>query len=69
MARLADVCGNTGIRTLLARLRARGRLPHAVLLEGIPGCGRRTLALALAQSLLCAQSVDGDACGACDSCR
>jgi DNA polymerase III delta' subunit len=67
--KLADVCGNAGIRRLLARLRARDRLPHALLLEGLPGCGRRTLAMSLAQALLCEKPSAGDACGSCDSCR
>src|SRR4051812_14312651 len=69
MPRLSEVVGQSGTRRLLARLIAGDKLPHAVLLEGIPGCGRRTLALALAQSLLCPQRKDGDACGGCDSCR
>jgi DNA polymerase-3 subunit delta' len=66
---LAAVIGQAAPARLLSRLVARGRLPHAVLLEGVPGCGRRTLALALAQALLCAAPVAGDACGACPSCR
>ncbi len=69
MPRLADVIGQPGLVTLLARLIAAGRLPHAVMLEGIPGCGRRTLARATAQALLCPQAAGGDACGACASCR
>jgi len=53
---------------LLARIVARGKLPHAVLLEGTPGCGRRTVARALAAALLCRQPAAGDACGTCASC-
>lgn len=66
--RLAEVLGHEALCGLLARLVARGRLPHAVLLEGRPGGGRRTLARALAAALLCARRVAGDACGVCPSC-
>jgi DNA polymerase III delta' subunit len=67
--RLREVIGQTALARLMARLIARGRLPPALLLEGTPGCGRRTLALAIAQAVLCAQREDGDACGRCSSCR
>jgi DNA polymerase III delta' subunit len=67
--RLHDVIGQTALARLLTKLIARDRLPHAVLLEGVPGCGRRTLALALAQALLCTAPVAGEACGQCPSCR
>jgi DNA polymerase-3 subunit delta' len=66
--RLADVLGQGGLTALLKRLLRANRLPHAALLEGVPGCGRRTLARALAQSLLCASPHEGDSCGACESC-
>ena len=67
--RLTDVIGQGSIARLIARLIAKGRLPHALLLEGVPGSGRRTLATAIAQAVLCAAPVAGDACGACASCR
>jgi DNA polymerase III delta' subunit len=65
---LSDVLGQP-VTELLARLIARDRLPHALLFEGLPGCGRRTVALALAQALLCPERRAGDACGECASCR
>ncbi len=67
--RLCEVIGQNALTRLMARLIARGRLPPALLLEGVPGCGRRTLSLAIAQAVLCQQRRDGDACGACASCR
>jgi DNA polymerase III delta' subunit len=67
--RLSEVIGQSGLARLMARLIARRRLPPALLLEGVPGCGRRTLALAIAQAVLCARAQDGDACGECSSCR
>lgn len=67
--RLAEVIGQGAIARLVARLISRERLPHALLLEGVPGCGRRTLATAIAQAVLCAAPLAGDACGVCASCR
>lgn len=66
---LAGIIGHGGLPKLIARLIARGRLPHAIILEGIAGCGRRTVAQAMAQALLCHQPRAGDACGTCESCR
>ena len=47
----------------------RGRLPHAILLYGAAGIGKRDFATLLAQSLLCERpAVDGQPCTACPSC-
>lgn len=54
-------------RLLVAR-RARGAMPHAILLCGAAGLGQREFAERCAGWLLCEQ--DGDApCGTCRSCR
>lgn len=48
----------------------RHRLPHAVLLHGRAGIGKYQFARTLSQSLLCTTpSVDGHACGSCQSCH
>lgn len=46
------------------------RLPHAILLSGPAGCGKRDFAQGLAKRLLC-ESASGamEACGACLSCN
>jgi DNA polymerase-3 subunit delta' len=45
------------------------RLPHAILLTGAAGIGKRHLASCLAHSLLCDNRLDdGSACGRCRSC-
>jgi DNA polymerase III subunit delta' len=55
-------------QSLLARLRT-GSVPHALLLAGPSGLGKREFADALARSLLCtSRADDGSACGACKSC-
>ena len=49
----AKFVGNQATVSLLRRLKQAGKLPHALIFEGIAGIGRRTLARALAQALLC----------------
>jgi len=54
-----------------ARLQARRErdaLPHALLMCGAAGLGKRAFAQRFVQGLLCQQSVDGEACGHCRSC-
>jgi len=56
-------------RQLIAR-RTQDRLPHALLLCGAEGLGKRTFAAAFAAALLCQQPrSDGSACGDCRACR
>lgn len=48
----------------------RQRMPHALLLAGPLGVGKRELAKNWAQSLLCERpTADGEACGACEGCH
>ena len=58
-------------RTLAQDLLARrARWPHAMLIAGPAGIGKRVLAQFLARALLCeAPTPDGAPCGACASCR
>ena len=54
---------------IIAR-RARGTMPHALLLCGSPGLGKREFANALTHALLCEQPVpSGEACGTCRACQ
>jgi len=55
-------------RQLMQR-RSRGTLPHALLLCGPQGLGKREFAEAFAAALLCQQPRDdGSACGVCRAC-
>lgn len=48
----------------------RERLPHALLITGPAGIGKRDLAAHFAQALLCeAAPDDGNPCGTCGACR
>lgn len=52
-----------------AWLRQRERFAHAWLIHGTSGIGKQQFALASAASLLCAQPLDGLACGHCQDCQ
>jgi DNA polymerase-3 subunit delta' len=47
---------------------AEDRVPHALMLFGPPGTGKRSLAVAMAQYLACADPQEHDSCGVCPSC-
>lgn len=54
----------------LGERRRRGALPHALLLAGPAGLGKREFADAFANALLCqSPRPDGIACGACRTCH
>jgi len=67
--RLDDVRGHERIRAILARALERDRLPPAMLFAGPHGVGKKTLALALAQAVLCEKAPAAEPCGACRTCR
>lgn len=49
--------------------RERNAMPHALLLAGAAGLGKRAFATRLVRSLLCTEPVDGEACGHCRACQ
>lgn len=53
----------------LQQRRRRESLPHALLLSGPAGLGKRDFLRRFVQGLLCQQSEDGEPCGVCRSCR
>ncbi|MDN5925257.1 MAG: DNA polymerase III subunit delta' [Xanthomonadales bacterium] len=46
----------------------RGQLPHALLIDGERGLGKRVFAERLLHGRLCQQPLDGVACGQCKAC-
>lgn len=65
--RFDGFAGNARVKEQFTQLERAGRMPHAFLLEGEPGCGKRTLARLLAGWALC--SGEGEApCGICPNC-
>lgn len=61
-----QVIGQERVVEALQRTIARDRVAHAYLFYGPDGVGKRAVALAMAQALLCEQVVP---CGACTACR
>ena len=65
--RFDTLLGNDRLKQNLAESLARNHISHFYLISGPRGSGKKTLALALAQAILC---TDGHrACGKCESCR
>ena len=64
-AATADLVGHGWALDLLARSIERGRPSHAYLITGLPHVGKFSVALAMAQQLLCAAV---PACGHCRHC-
>ncbi|MBN1847914.1 MAG: DNA polymerase III subunit delta' [Deltaproteobacteria bacterium] len=53
----------------LKQVIAGGKIPHAYLFTGIPGVGKTTTALALAQALNCREPINEEGCGGCRACK
>ncbi len=66
---LCSVLGNVSLRNRIGAAIACGRLPHALLIDGVHGSGKMTLALEIAAALNCKSGADTLPCGKCDSCR
>ena len=66
----ADFAGNASIKRRLAAEIDAGHYPHALLIEGPLGSGRRTLARLIARAALC-RDTDHSArpCGTCAACQ
>ena len=60
-----QIQGHELVKDQLKQALAKGRLAHALLFSGPSGIGKRKMAWALAQSLLCEQR---EACGSCYNC-
>jgi DNA polymerase III subunit delta' len=69
----SDFHGNAEVVHRLREMLARNRFPHAVILSGVRGSGKYTLALMLAQALNCLSPTETDGlpdfCGQCANCR
>ena len=57
------------LEQILDRYLHSGRMPHALLLSGVAGIGKLSLARELARVLLCRQPQRYSACGDCKACK
>lgn len=67
--KFSEILGQDGVKDRLRAMIDNGRLPHALLLEGVAGTGKFQLARAAVQYLHCTnRTAEGDSCGRCPSC-
>ena len=64
-----EVLAQNDIKESLLKSVEGGRLPHAMLFLGPTGYGTLSMAVALAQYLLCTNRLPGGACGQCNHCH
>lgn len=64
-----DIIGQEPAKALFRQMVQSDRLPHALLFLAAPGSGGLSLALALAQFLLCENQDGSNACGQCSHCK
>ncbi len=67
MSAFEKFAGNGAVTERLDTMLRSGRIPHALIIEGAAGTGRRTLAGMLARALAC--TGENKPCGECPSCR
>lgn len=65
--RFDGFAGNEQVKEQLSLAFEEHRLPHAIILEGAQGCGKRTLAAILARAAVCTGQGEKP-CGACPGC-
>lgn len=59
--------GNENVFSIIENMLSHGRIPHAIMLDGAKGLGKRSVAEELAKAILCDNS--HNYCGVCRSCE
>lgn len=62
------IAGNTQLLSELRQMKQNHHLPHALLLHGPQGCGKKLIAEWFAMLVMCEQTTDAP-CGVCKNCR
>ncbi len=68
MSEIQKILGNQNNIRHLKEAAKLGRLPHAYIINGAAGSGKKTFATYLAAALLCDEAIDKAPCGVCPSC-
>ena len=66
--KFAEIIGQQELKEYFRRADAGERLAHAYIVEGSRGSGKRMLAEAAANFLLCREMTGGESCGRCRDC-
>ncbi len=67
--RFSDVVGQEELKKQLINMVQNNRLSHALMFHGLEGFGKKALALAFAQYIVCQNRTEYDSCGECPACR
>ncbi len=65
----SSILGQERAKGFLRGVITSGKISHAYLFTGIPGIGKTSTAKALTTALNCIETINGDGCGRCLSCR
>lgn len=66
---LQEVIGNAPVKTAISTFLRSEHKPQVILLKGISGCGKTSLARLICKNYCCENpNPDGTACGVCDTC-
>lgn len=64
-----DIIGNNAVKTQLQTLFATNKVPHAILIDGAKGLGKKTLANIIAKTAVCSNLSSGLTCENCLNCK
>jgi len=67
--KFSEILGQDKTKQLLINMVQDNRLSHAILFHGKEGIGKKALALAFAQYIVCENQQETDACGECPACK
>lgn len=67
--KFSEILGQDQIKKQLSNMVLNGRLSHALLFHGQEGVGKKALALAFAQFIVCENKQGQESCGECPACR
>ncbi len=67
--KFSEILGQDKIKEQLVSMVQSKRISHALLFHGKEGIGKKALALAFAQYIVCENKQNNDSCGECSACK